>query len=157
MVAVPGSCRTLSHLHFQRETQRLRCSRPGMGNEKRSAEIHYEVSLEAGAFLRSLLPFLPPTSRTEMQREPLRSTMCLGMQEIISTQGKAESEASSWVGMVSALVNYLWSTKVWDGRMSGKAIHRCSCGKSEMSKSWRKRSARMRHLSPLQRLRRTDG
>ena len=49
MVAVPGSCRTLSHLHFQRETQRLRCSRPGMGNEKRSAEIHYEVSLEAGA------------------------------------------------------------------------------------------------------------
>ena len=46
---------------------------------------------------------------------------------------------------------------VWDGRMSGKAIHRCSCGKSEMSKSWRKRSARMRHLRPLQRLRRTDG
>ena len=65
-----------------------------------------------------------------MQREPLRSTMCLGMQEIIGTQGKAESEASSWVGMVSALVNYLWSTKVWDGRMSGKAIHRCSCGMS---------------------------
>ena len=69
-------------------------------------------------FLRSLLPFLPPTSRTEMQREPLRSTMCLGVQEIIGTQGKAESEASSWVEMVSA---------------------------------------RMRHLRPLQRLRRTDG
>jgi len=82
--------------------------------------------------------------------------MCLGMQEIIGTQGKAESEASSWGKMVSALVNYLWSTKVWDGRMSGNAMHRCSCGKSEMSKSWRKRSARMRHLRPLQRLRRTD-
>lgn len=66
------------------------------GNGKRDAEIHHEVSLEAGAsFLRSLLPFLPPTSRTEMQREPLRSTMCLGMQEIIGTPGKAESEASS--------------------------------------------------------------
>ena len=53
-----------------------------------------------------------------MQRDPLRSTMCLGVQEIIGTQGKAESEASSWVEMVSA---------------------------------------RMRHLRPLQRLRRTDG
>ena len=43
MVAVPGSCRTLSHLHFQREAQRLRCGGPGMGNGKRSAEIHHEV------------------------------------------------------------------------------------------------------------------
>ena len=41
--------RTLSHLHFQREAQRLRCSGPGMGNEKRSAEIHCEVSIEARA------------------------------------------------------------------------------------------------------------
>ena len=49
MVAAPGGCRTLSHLHFQREAQRLRCSGPGMGNEKRSAEIHYEVSIEARA------------------------------------------------------------------------------------------------------------
>ena len=32
--------------------------------------------------------------------------MCLGMQEIIGTQGKAESEASSWVEMLPALVNY---------------------------------------------------
>ena len=56
---------------------------------------------------------------------------------MIGMQGKLESEASSWGKMVSALANYLWSTKVWDGRMSGKAIHRCSCGKSEMSKSWR--------------------
>ena len=49
MVAVPGGCRTLSHLYFQRKAKRLRCSRPGMGNGKRSPEIHHEVSLEAGA------------------------------------------------------------------------------------------------------------
>ena len=86
MVAVSGGRRTLSHLYFQCEAQRLRCSGPGVGNGKRSAEIHYEVPLEAGA---------------------LYSTMCLGMQEIIGTHGKAESEASSWGKMVSALVNYL--------------------------------------------------
>lgn len=43
MVAVPGGCRTLSHLYFQREAQRLRCGGPGMGNGKRNAEIHHEV------------------------------------------------------------------------------------------------------------------
>ena len=43
---------------------------------------------------------------------------------MIGTQGKFESEVSSWVEMLSALANYLWSTKVWDGRMRGKAIRR---------------------------------
>ena len=49
MVSASGGCRTLSHLHFQREAQRLRCSRPGMGNGKRSTEIYHEVPFEAGA------------------------------------------------------------------------------------------------------------
>ena len=49
MVAVPGGCRTLSHLHFRRRAQRLLCGGPGVGNGKRGAEIHHEVSLEAGA------------------------------------------------------------------------------------------------------------
>lgn len=49
MVAVPGGCRTLSHLHFRRRAQRLLCGGPGMGNRKRSPDIHREVSLEAGA------------------------------------------------------------------------------------------------------------
>lgn len=49
MVAVPGGCRTLSHLHFRRRAQRLLCGGPGMGNGKRGADIHHEVSLEAGA------------------------------------------------------------------------------------------------------------
>ena len=43
---------------------------------------------------------------------------------MIGAQGKLESEASSWVEMLSTLANYLWNTKVWDGRMRGKAIRR---------------------------------
>ena len=38
-------------------------------------------------------------------------------------------------------------------RLVGQFLHSAV----QMSKSWRKRSARMRHLRPLQRLRRTDG
>ena len=37
------------HLYFQRKAQRLHCGESGVGNRKRSAEIHHEVSLEARA------------------------------------------------------------------------------------------------------------
>ena len=67
--------------------------------------------------------------------------MCLGMQEIIGTQGKAESEASSWEEMVSALVNYLWSTKVWDVKCREKLYADDSAGKA----SWQGHGERGLH------------